>query len=362
MVIMNLNTLMKKLLLLLITPILGYGQQFTTEEAEFVNAKDTVTLAATLTIPVDINYPPVAILISGSGQTDRDETIFQHKIFKDLAEHLSANGVAVIRYDDRGGFKSTGRNVSNSTSYELSEDAEQIFLRIKKDKRFKKSKIGFIGHSEGGMIVPMIAARNNKVDFIVSLAGTGVSGFDLLLKQNRAILLTQGIDEKYVNAYLHNVFEPAIKAISENDDVGKVKEKIVEFLIPYREKAGVNSLVPAIFSNDAFADRLIAQVGGVWGKYFIATNPKQFWTQVKCPVLALNGDKDAQVDKTQNLDAIASYLEESGNEQAKIVVMPSHNHLFQVAKTGNIMEYGQLKTGISPQTLETVTKWIKQLD
>lgn len=352
-----------KLIAFLLFPIICFAQKFTSEEATFSNLKDSVTLSATITIPEKVKFPTVAILISGSGQTDRDETIFKHKLFNELAEHLSANGVAVVRYDDRGGYKSTGRNVSQSTSYELSEDAEQIFVQLKKDNRFKKSKIGFIGHSEGGFIAPMIAARNPKVAFIVSMAGTAVDGKAILLKQNRDIMLKQGVNETAVDMYIDELFEPLINVIQRTENLEIATSEIAELTKTYRKDKGANSLVSAMFSNDKYAETVIAQIGGVWGKYFISTSPKQFWEQVKCPVLALNGDVDLQVDHDSNLLAIERYLADSGlNKSVTIRSMPSHNHLFQVAKTGSIMEYGQLKEGISELTLTTISDWISELN
>ncbi|MDP5121503.1 MAG: alpha/beta hydrolase [Spirosomaceae bacterium] len=351
-----------KLIALLLLPILCFAQKFTSEEATFSNLKYSVTLSATITIPNDVKFPTVAILISGSGQTDRDETIFKHQLFKELAEHLSAKGIAVVRYDDRGGYKSTGRSVAESTSYELSEDAEQIFFQLKKDKRFRKSKIGFIGHSEGGFIAPMIAARNPKVAFIVSMAGTAVDGKSILLKQNRDIMLKQGVNETAVHQYLDELFEPMLNVIQENEDDEIAKSKIAELTKNYRKDKGANSLVSAMFSNEKYAETVVAQIGGVWGRYFISTSPKQFWQQVKCPVLALNGDLDLQVDHDLNLFAIEQYLVDSDQKKSVTIrSMPSHNHLFQVAKTGSIMEYGQLKEGLSDATLSTISDWLLAL-
>lgn len=351
---------MKSLLFLLIClPFIAFTQQFIVEETTFINPKDTVTLGATLTIPQNINYPPVAILISGSGQTDRDETIFQHKLFKGLAEYLSSQGIAVVRYDDRGGFKSTGRSVANSTSYELSEDAEMIMNQVRQDSRFAGSAVGFIGHSEGGFIAPMIAARNKSVDFIVSLAGTAVDGKAILFKQNRDIMLKQGVSEKAVDDYLTELFIPAINSIVETSDNETVKHKITQLTTTYRKDKGANSLVPAVFTSEKFAETLIAQIGGTWGRYFLSTDPKQFWQKVACPVLALNGDKDLQVDRDLNLLAIEQYLKEANlTKFVTIQTLLSHNHLFQVAKTGNILEYSQLKTGMSEETMQIVAKWI----
>lgn len=350
-----------KLLAFLLFPIFCFSQSFKTEEATFTNKKDTVTLSATITIPENTKFPPVAILISGSGQTDRDETIFNHKLFKEIAEHLSSNGIAVVRYDDRGGYKSTGRSVAESTSYELSEDAEQIFFQLKKDKRFRKSKIGFIGHSEGGFIAPMIAARNQDVGFIISMAGTAVDGQTILLKQNRDIMLKQGVNETAINDYLEEMFAPALNIITKTEDRNIAKHKVAALAEEYRKDKGANSLIPAVFSNEKYAETVMAQIGGVWGRYFMKTNPKQFWKIVNCPVLALNGDIDLQVDRDLNLTAIEKHLNESGNKAVTVKTLPSHNHLFQVAKTGSIMEYGQLKEGVSELTLRTISDWISEL-
>lgn len=335
---------MKKILFFLLFSFAGYSQTFKSEDFSLDLKKDSIVLSGTLTVPDNLKKPTLAILISGSGQTDRDETILGHKLFKELEEHLSSNGNVVLRYDDSGGFKSSGKNLAKSTSYELSEDAEAIFNSLKKDKRFKKSKIGFIGHSEGGFIVPMIAARNPKVDFIVTMAGTAVGRKQLLLKQNKEIMLLQGIKNQVVGDYLTEFFEPAIDSIIQNKS--DTKEMVTKLAENYRKDKGSDSIIPAMFKSEQFAERFIAQIGGTWGSYFLKTDPKLFWTSVKCPVLAINGDKDLQVNLEQNLHRIESYLKIGKNKHFIIKELSSHNRLFQVAKMGSVMEYGQLKEGI----------------
>lgn len=350
-----------KYLVLLLFPIFGFAQDFSKEIITVDNPKDTVTLAGTLTLPINIENPPLAILISGSGQSDRDETIFNHKPFKQIAEAFVAKGVAVFRYDDRGGNESTGRHTGNSTSYELSEDAECVLKYFQKDPRFESSKIGFIGHSEGGFIAPMIAARNTDVAFIISMAGTAVNGKDLLMTQNRAIFKQQGISEAARELYLNEVFEPTLNLLVTSENIDSTKNQVAALTEEYRQKAGTNSLVPAVFSSEMFADRVIGQIGGVWGTYFIKTDPAQFWSKVTCPVLALNGDKDVQVDADNNLSAIEKHLTKAGNTNYEIKLIANHNHLFQETENGSIMEYGRLKDGVSSLTLDMMGDWILDL-
>lgn len=337
-------------------PYLAIGQQFTSKEVKFTNKKDTVELAGTLLIPSKPKHPKVAILVSGSGQSDRDETILGHKPFKVIAEHLAQNGIAVLRYDDRGGGQSTGRKTINSTTYELSEDAEAAFEFIKSQSEFQKSKIGFIGHSEGGLIAPMVAARNNQVSFIVSLAGPSTPILDLMSRQNYDILVSSKIDSAIALKYTDEYYRPAMQILLENQPDSVVKKQLIRLTTEFKTQLPGHNKMLLFGSADFIATTFIKQVRNPFMIYFIKMNPKTYWENVKCSALALYGEKDLQVNPNENSMALKEI-----NPKIKVRILPKHNHLFQEANYGTLQEYSQIKHAISDEALAEITDWLVHL-
>ena len=283
---------------------------YTTEEVTFRNEKDGATLAGTLTWPLGYDKntkkkPFVVLLVSGSGQQNRDEEMFDHKPFLVIADYLARQGIATLRYDDRATGKSVGGEVKNATTADFSRDAAAGIDFLRSTNAF--SKVGLLGHSEGGSIAFMLGAQK-KVDFIVSLAGPGVKGDTLLAAQGNRILALSG--------------QPANMTIEK-----------------YRQQEAVQQ-VP-------------------WIKWFCDYDPSDDIRKTRCPVFALNGDRDCQVLSSLNLEAIRRLLPAS--KQNMIKEYPALNHLFQHCTTGLPAEYGQIEETISPEVLDDIVKWIQPL-
>jgi len=326
------------------------------EEVTFRNSVENFDLAGTLTLPEGPGPFPAVVLITGSGQEDRNETVFAHKPFLVIADYLTRNGIAVLRYDDRGVGGSKG-NAANATSLAFADDAAAAVSYLLGRPEINSKKIGLAGHSEGGLIAPIVASKNNNIAFIVSLAGPGVSGYDILSKQTRDILAASGSSEKEIEeawATNSNLF----KIIMAQPDQRKAAKEAMEW---YSKDLDSKGLTPDERRDKmaAFAQG-IGQVNNPWMRYFLSTDPAVFWKEVKCPVLALNGDKDLQVNNEQNLPAIKAAVISGGNKKVKTVILPGHNHLFQHCTTGAPEEYTTIEETFSPEALDIITNWIKK--
>jgi len=314
------------------------------DEVTYDNKAENVTLAATFTIPRGTGPFPAVLLITGSGPQDRDESLMGHKPFLILADYLTRHGIAVLRADDRGTGKSTGV-FANATTADFATDAEAGVAYLKTRAEVNPRKIGLIGHSEGGVIAPMVAARNKDVDFIVMMAGTGVPGDQVIVAQGEAIELAMGkpADEAAKDAAREKEMMTLIE--SEKDQATLEKE--------LQEK--MKGEVP-----DGQIGMQIKQVTSPWFKYFLTYDPATALRKVTCPVLAINGSLDKQVLPGQNLAPIRKALEEAGNKHFEIDELPGLNHLFQTAKTGSPTEYAQIEETMSPVALEKMSSWILQ--
>lgn len=311
------------------------------ENVAFPSKSEGVTLGGTLTIPACAGPHPAVILISGSGAQDRDETIFNHKPFHVLADHLSRNGIAVLRYDDRGVGKSTGDR-SQATSVDFSDDAEGGLDFLAKRKDIDPKRIGFVGHSEGGIIAPMIAVRRPETAYIVLLAGSGVDGEQILYEQGQAVLKAQGATEEQLAAQR------------------QIQEKMFGIVKVELDPEAAATKLKEMLGGSPAVEQSIRNVNSMWFRYFLTYNPQPVLEKVKCPVLALNGSLDTQVVASQNLPAIEAALKRGGNEDFEIALMPGLNHLMQTAKTGAIGEYGQIEETMAPAALDRITGWLRR--
>jgi len=330
---------------------------YLSEDVTFNNSKASINLAGTLTIPKGEGPFPAVILITGSGSQNRNEELMGHKPFRVIADYLTRNGIAVLRYDDRGVGRSQGSPL-DASSADFATDAEAAYLFLKTRREIDPELIGLAGHSEGGLIAPIVAASNRDVAFIISLAGTGVPGEQVLHRQNRDISLNSGADEKEIEESIatnKKLFEILKKETDNKKAFEKMTSAYKEILATQKKKpeeieTGLKqlntSMNPASFN---------------WLRYFINTDPAVFWKKVKCPVLALNGEKDLQVAADVNLPAIEKALKSGGNKSVKTVEFPGLNHLFQHCKTGLPSEYGEIEETISPEVLEIMAKWILAL-
>jgi alpha/beta superfamily hydrolase len=330
---------------------------YTSEDVTFTNDKFNIKLAGTLTMPSGKGPFKAVIMITSSGAQNRNEELMGHKPFLVIADFLSRNGIAVLRYDDRGVGGSQG-NYSEATSEDLATDAEAALNYLKNNPKINQKEIGLIGHSEGGLIAPIVASSRPDVGFIVSLAGPGVTGQQIILRQTQEISRISGQQENVIKETVETN-KRLYAVLRKEKDNKKAEIKILalykEILVKKKtskedtEKA-VNQLKMTFGSNIY-----------TWFRYFIVTDPARFWKRVECPVLALNGEKDLQVSAKENLPAIEKALKSSGNKSVKTVKLPDLNHLFQHCKTGLPAEYSSIEETFSPGALKIISDWIMAL-
>jgi pimeloyl-ACP methyl ester carboxylesterase len=318
-----------------------------TEEVTFENKIDKNVLAGTLSLPSKEGKFPAVILITGSGPENRDEELFGHKPFLVIADYLTKKGIAVLRLDDRGVAKSTG-DFKTATTVDFAKDVQAGIDYLKTRKEINKTKIGLIGHSEGGVIAPIVAGNSKDVDFIVLLAGTGIRGDKLMLLQKEKIERQMGVPENEIQKG-QETFKGAydiILASSVNDNT--INAKINSYLkLQFGDKM-----------NEQQINAVTAQITSPWMVYFLKFDPASALEKVKCPVLAINGDKDVQVPADVNLDAIKISLGKAGNSKTTTKILPNLNHMFQECKTGLPDEYGTIEQTFSPIALDEISKWI----
>ena len=313
------------------TPAMPYPYQ--TQEVSFNNG-DAI-LKGTLVIPENASrQTPVLLMVTGSGLQNRDEEIFEHKPFAVIADALARAGIATLRYDDRGFGESTG-DVVNCTTEDLKNDAFAGVQLL----RSRFDKVGVIGHSEGGTIALMLAAEK-KVDFIVSLAGMAVSGKETLLWQNRLALAAANIPSETIDLYYNALDEVFDACIS-----GTAMPSTTQYNLP-----------TSLAQNLTVVTK---QLQTPYMKQFLTLDSRPLLGNITCPVLALNGTKDTQVEPESNLGALRSGLQK--NAKNKLEAIEGVNHLFQHCKTGMATEYGNIEETIAPEVLEKIVCWLSNL-
>ena len=326
------------------------------EEVTFVNKKDNFTLAGTLTLPKKEGKFPVVVLITGSGPQNRDEELMGHKPFLILSDYLTRNGIAVLRYDDRGTYASKG-NFAKATTTDFATDVEWAVNYLKTRKDIDLKKIGLIGHSEGAIIAPMVAVNSRDIRFMVLMAGTAIPGGDLLVLQQELIGRASGMPEDKLKQ-TSEINRGAYNIIVQSSDSAIISTKLTEYL-HQKMKENPDLVIANGMSTEEIIKIQIAQLTSPWMLNFISYNPALILEKVKCPVLAINGSKDLQVPANVNLPAIENALKKGGNKKATIKELPGLNHLFQESTTGSPTEYAGIEQTISPVALETMTNWIK---
>jgi pimeloyl-ACP methyl ester carboxylesterase len=322
------------------------------EEVTFTNPEAGITLAGTLTLPKSGGPFPAAVLITGSGPEDRDEAVFGHRPFLVLADYLTRQGIAVLRYDDRGVGKSTG-NFATATSTDFASDAKAAVAYLKTRKEIRADKIGLIGHSEGGVIAPMVAAESKDVAFIVMMAGTGVPGDQVILEQAALIAKAMGTSEKEVQE-ARAISRKAFDIIKSGKDSATVASELRTLLL----SAADTSARKDAQTSEAAVNAQIKQITSPWFRYFLTYDPRPALRKVHCPVLAIDGEKDLQVSPKQNLPQIEAALREGGNKDFTVRELPGLNHLFQTATKGTPDEYAKIEETISPTALKLMGDWI----
>ena len=317
------------------------------EEIAFPNGKAKISLAGTLTLPRAPGPFPAAVLLSDSGPHDRDESIVGHRPFLVLADHLTRKGIAVLRFDKRGIGKSTG-DYANATTEDFAGDAEAALVYLKTRKEVDPKKTGLIGHGEGGVIAPLVAAHSSDVAWIVLLAGPGLNGEDTLLLQSELILKTAGVDDEQI-AKTREFNKQTYALVRQEKDTATLQAKLSDLV----ENSGMSaSLPPAALQSQV---RLMVSP---WFRFSLDYDPVPTLQKTVCPVLALNGEKDLQVAPKENLAKIQKALQDGGNKDFQTAELPGLNHLFQHSPTGSPTEYGSILETMAPEALNAVSDWV----
>src|SRR5262245_43808841 len=322
------------------------------EEVSYENKRDGVKLAGTLTLPRGKASSPSVILITGSGPQNRNEELLGHKPFLVLADYLTRRGVAVLRVDDRGVGGSTGA-VPNSTSENFAADALAGIEFLKGHKGIDAKRIGLIGHSEGGLIAPLVASQSDDVAFIVLLAGPGLPGEDILLAQAALILKASGAGPEAL-AKQRATQEMMFAVLKQEKDNATAEKKMRDEFD--KQMAGLSEDEKAQAKQTLEAQ--IKIVLSPWFRYFLTYDPRPTLAKVKCSVLALNGENDLQVPVTENLREIEATLKAAGNKDVTVMRLPKLNHLFQTSETGLPGEYVKIEETFAPVALKTIGDWV----
>ncbi|MCU4674085.1 alpha/beta hydrolase [Catenovulum sp. 2E275] len=310
------------------------------EDISYPHISGEFSFAATLTKPKGKGNFTAAILISGSGPQDRDENIFQHKPFKVIADHLTRQGYAVLRFDDRGTAKSGGQ-FADTTMEGFASDVKSAYQYLLTRSDINHKKIGLIGHSEGGITGPIFAAQQPDVAFVIMLAGVGVPGKKLWATQQRDIGIAAGMPN---GQFIYNLHETAAQMAID----GASEQQITKHFMQ----------VPGI---QAQLVKPIAQLlSSAWGRSLMAYEPQPILSKLQMPLLAINGELDMQVASTDNLHNIQKIMVNSQNDDVTIVPLAGLNHLLQKAQTGNPSEYAQINETVNAKALTTISNWLNE--
>lgn len=310
------------------------------EDVTYDNPMANIKLAGTITIPQGKGPFPAVLLMAGSGPNDRDESLMGHKPFLVLADYLTRKGIVVLRYDKRGVGKSGG-DYSKAIMEDFASDGEAGVGYLKTRSEVDAHKIGIVGHSEGGVEGPMVAASDPDVAFVVMMAGPGVKGDELLAAQQKLLQQSRGISAEKIEQ--DAVVQKKVFAILQKDEDDSVRDAEL--------RTALQGSVP-----EAQLGMQVKILNSPWFRGFVVYDPAPTLMKMKCPVLAINGEKDLQVPPDQNLPAIRKAL--ANNKNAEVDELPGLNHLFQTAKTGAIGEYAEIDETMSPVALEKVAGWI----
>ena len=325
-------------------------------DVKFENSTADLTLAGTLTIPKGNQRYPAVVLISGSGPQDRDETLMEHKPFLVLADYLSRNGIAVLRYDDRGTAESTGK-FSGATTRDFATDAAAAVEFLSTHERINPESIGLAGHSEGGLIAPITVGMREDIAFVVLMAATGVTGAEISVSQVEAMLRGEGMPEdtiKIETATTKAVVETAVRYGKTEEFTEKLNEALEQVIgtIPEESRDEGGTKIRAAVAGQK------KQLQSEWMQFFLSYDPRPALRNIECPVLAIIGSKDLQVLQDLNMQEIQKALAEGGNSDHKMVVLDNLNHLFQTAETGAMSEYVNLQETFNPDAMKIIGDWI----
>jgi pimeloyl-ACP methyl ester carboxylesterase len=329
---------------------------YDSEEVTFENQADGVTLAGTLTIPKRPGRHPAAVLISGSGPQDRDESLMEHKPFLVLADYLTRRGIAVLRYDDRGTAKSTGK-FGPATTEDFARDASAAVAFLGRHQRINPKEIGLAGHSEGGLVAPMVVGLRDDVAFVVLMAATSVDGATILASQLETSLRAAGAagsDIQRLVTLNRAAFDLARRNVPDADFLAQLEPTIQQVTrdLPESDREAAMTAMRREMGNSA------ARLKTPWTRFFLGYDPVPALRRMSCPVLAITGTNDTQVLHRLNLPGIRQALTEGGNRDFEIVELDGLNHLFQKSQTGMMSEYVTIQETFNPRALEAIGDWI----
>lgn len=333
---------------------------YISEDIGYNNKDGSINFGATITIPEGNGPFPAVVLVSGSGAQNRNGEMLGHHFYAVLADHLTKKGMVVLRYDERGIGKTTGI-FSEATTADFAEDASAGIDYLLSRSEVDKSKIGMIGHSEGGIVVPMVATTRKDIDFLILLAAPGIRTIDLMAEQNEAFAMKNGVSQasaKEFGLLYRRVITSIIEApdslialqstamLIENWSVQKSKQLLTELNLASAK------------SRFDYIEALTKQVRTKWFAYFLSINPMLYLPQLECKVLALNGDKDIQVISNSNLAGISSALGKSKSKKYEVKEIPGLNHLFQHCTSCTVNEYSEIEETFSPDALLVISNWL----
>lgn len=323
------------------------------KELSFISmeGEKEIALSGTLVLPEGSGPFPCLIMISGSGPQDRNEEILGHQPFAIIAEALAKKGWASFRYDDRGVGKSKG-NFSNATTLDFAADAHAAWRALQSEKSLNGDRIGLLGHSEGGLVAPIVAAENPGVYCIVSLAGPGVNGAEILITQTADIDRAEGMKEDEITKAVNDT-RVYVDWLQQGLDSIQVAKNIKKYVNKTKKKMS-KEVRESIFIT------YNQSMNTKWMKTFVKIEPIPYWQKVQCSTLVLNGDKDWQVRWDMNANKIAETLLKN-NVPFEKVILADHNHLFQYSESGKVSEYAKIEETISPETLQSITDWLSKL-
>jgi pimeloyl-ACP methyl ester carboxylesterase len=317
------------------------------EEVSFASSSGSVTLAGALTLPQGTGPFPAAVLVGGSGPTDRDETVAGHKPFLVLADLLTRKGVVVLRYDKRGVAQSTGK-YADATVEDFEQDAQAAFQFLKSRKEVDAKRLGLIGHSEGGILASLLATRSSDVSWLVLLATPATTGEKTLLRQSELVARTGGLPEEQITRSLE-FDRKAYAAVREENDPAALEKRLTALV----EQSGLGSAMPP-----AAVQAQIRTMSSPWFRQFLDYDPEPSLEKIKCPVLALNGDRDLQVDSAENVPLLRKFLVAGGNKDFIVVEVEGVNHLLQTAQSGSPALYGAIEETMAQEVLTAIGNWV----
>lgn len=316
---------------------------YRTNDVTFDNSPDGIQLGGTLSLPDGGGPHPAVVLVSGSGPQDRDATLFEHKPFLVLADHLTRAGIAVLRYDERGVGASSGTPFPTVTTEAFARDAAAAVRFLKAHPDVRVGSVGLIGLSEGGVVGPQVHVNHESLAFLVLLAAPGQTGYDTLVDQLERIAAAQGMPAALAetSSASQRQLLQAVRTAPDSAAAQEVAALLKEGRLP-----------------DEQVDAQVAQLTSPWFRYFVAYDPVPALQQLDLPVLALYGSNDLQVHPDIHARPLRDAL--SATPDATVSVLDGLNHLFQSAATGLPTEYGQIETTIAPEALRQITTWIQE--